>query len=146
MSRKYKFLNKRGVYFITFAVQYWIDLFSRVEYKDLIIDNLQHCMQHKGLQINAWCIMTNHLHMVVKSEGEQSLPEILRDFKSFTSKMLIQAIKDHPKESRRDWMLDKFWNKPKNGYRLWRGDNQPIELWSNSVIDQKINYIHNNPV
>ncbi len=31
-------------------------------------------------------------------------------------------------------------------YQFWRHDNKPIELWSNKVIDEKINYIHNNPV
>ena len=31
-------------------------------------------------------------------------------------------------------------------YQLWRHDNKPIELWSNKVIDEKLNYIHNNPV
>ncbi|MGB4575787.1 MAG: transposase, partial [Paludibacter sp.] len=33
-----------------------------------------------------------------------------------------------------------------NHYQLWRHDNKPIELWSNKVIDEKLNYIHNNPV
>ena len=33
-----------------------------------------------------------------------------------------------------------------NKYQFWRHDNKPIELWSNKVIDEKINYIHNNPV
>ena len=32
------------------------------------------------------------------------------------------------------------------GYRFWRGDNKPIELWSNNIIDQKIDYDHMNPV
>jgi hypothetical protein len=31
-------------------------------------------------------------------------------------------------------------------YQVWRHDNKPIELWSNKVIDQKLDYIHNNPV
>ena len=33
-----------------------------------------------------------------------------------------------------------------NKYQFWRHDNRPIELWSNKAIDEKINYIHNNPV
>ena len=31
-------------------------------------------------------------------------------------------------------------------FQFWRLDNKPIELWSNEVIQQKIDYIHNNPV
>ena len=33
-----------------------------------------------------------------------------------------------------------------NKYQFWRHDNKPIELWSNKVIDEKIDYIHSNPV
>ena len=47
-------------------------------------------------------------------------------------------------ESRKEWLLKHF-NTPE-GLRFWRSDNKPIELWSNKVIDQKINYIHQNPV
>ena len=146
MSRKYKFRNSKGLYFISFAVQNWIDLFTRNEYRDILVENLYYCQRNKGLEIFAYCIMTNHVHLVIRANGKQSLPDILRDFKSYSAKGLIKAIKDHPKESRREWFLDKFWNITENGYRVWRGDNKPIELCSNFVIDQKIEYIHNNPV
>jgi len=33
-----------------------------------------------------------------------------------------------------------------NKYQFWRHNNKPIEVWSNKVIDEKINYVHNNPV
>jgi hypothetical protein len=46
--------------------------------------------------------------------------------------------------SRKEWLLAQF--RTKEGNRFWRGDNKPIELWSNAVIDQKLNYIHHNPV
>ena len=36
--------------------------------------------------------------------------------------------------------------KTPDGYRFWRSGNNPIELWSNAVINQKLNYIHQNPV
>ncbi|MCW3807675.1 transposase, partial [Marinilabiliaceae bacterium D04] len=55
------------------------------------------------------------------------------------------------RESRREWLLEQFEKaglKSSNvsKYQFWRHDNKPIELWSNKVIDVKINYIHNNPV
>ena len=66
MNRKYKFHNPDAAYFVSFAVQGWVDVFTRFETQE--------------------------------------------------------------------------------GFRFWRGDNKPIELWSNSVIKQKLDYIHNNPV
>ena len=72
------------------------------------------------------------------------MPNILRDFKKFTSKAIINVISENSKESRKEWLLEHF--KTAEGIRFWRSDNKPIELWSNNVIDQKINYIHQNPV
>ncbi|MDA3854106.1 MAG: transposase, partial [Bacteroidales bacterium] len=67
MSRNYKFHNPEGVYFVSFAVEGWVDVFTRSEYKDILIENLKYCQANKGLTIYAWCIMTNHIHLVVSS-------------------------------------------------------------------------------
>lgn len=76
---------------------------------------------------------------------------ILGDFKRFTSKKIVKTILDNPKESRKDLFIEQFKKAAKkssnvNKYQFWRHDNMPIEIWSNSIIDRKINYIHNNPV
>ncbi|MBR8538406.1 transposase [Carboxylicivirga sediminis] len=144
MSRKYKFHNPEGVYFISFAVQGWVDVFTRNCYKDILIDSLEYCQKNKGLELFAWCIMTNHVHLIARAEYGFLLSDILRDFKKFTSKAIIMAIKENIQESRKEWLLQQFVTE--NGNRFWRSDNKPIELWSNKVIDQKLNYLHNNPV
>ncbi len=144
MSRKYKFHNPEGVYFISFAVQGWVDVFTRNEYKNILVENLKYCQNNKGLEIFAWCIMTNHVHLIIRAQGDNLLSDILRDYKKFTSKVIIKAISENFQESRKKWLLKQF--KTSEGYRFWRADNKPIELWSNNVIDQKIDYIHLNPV
>jgi len=55
MSLKYKFRNPDGVYFVSFGVQGWIDVFTRNEYKNILVQNLAYCQEHKGLEIFAWC-------------------------------------------------------------------------------------------
>jgi REP element-mobilizing transposase RayT len=144
MSRKYKFHDPDGVYFVSFAVQDWVDVFTRNEYKNILLENLAYCQRHKGLEIFAWCIMTNHVHLIVRAQEGFLLQDIFRDFKKFTSKAIVKAIIENQGESRKEWLLTQF--KTPEGYRFWRPDNHPIELWSNAVIDQKLNYIHQNPV
>ena len=144
MSRKYKFKNPEGLYFVTFATEGWTDVFTRNEYKNILIDNLAYCQKNKGLEIFAWCIMTNHVHLMVRATEGHLLPDILRDFKKFTAKVILKAIADNDHESRKEWLLKQFITP--DGNRFWRSDNHPIELWSNAVIDQKLNYIHQNPV
>lgn len=151
MSRNYKFNNPEGLYFVSFAVIEWLDVFTRNEYKDIIIDSLHYCQREKGMEIFAWCIMTNHIHLIFRSTKNQKPELLLGDFKRFTSKAIVEAIKNNLRESRRELFLEQFQkagNKSSNvnKYQFWRHDNNPIELWSNKVIDEKINYIHNNPV
>lgn len=91
------------------------------------------------------------MHLVFRSVDNQEPQNLLGDFKKFTSKAIIQAIKKNPKESRREWLLGHFKKAALvksnvTNFQFWRHDNKPIELWSNKVIDEKINYIHQNPV
>jgi hypothetical protein len=85
--------------------------------------------------------------------GTQSLPleGIIRDLKKFTSFKIIEAIKDNAQESRREWMLWMFERAGKRNpnntkYQFWQQDNHPIELATNEMMQQKLDYIHQNPV
>ena len=138
------------LYFITLTITDWIDVFTRRIYNDFIIENLVWCQQNKKLNIYAYVIMTNHLHLVANAE-EGSLGDILRDFKTFTSKELVKMIKDNLLESRRDWMIKAFekagkYNPLNKNHQFWQNGNHPILLYSAEVIQQKIDYIHDNPV
>ena len=84
MSRNYKFHNKEGIYFVSFATVFWVDVFVRRVYFDCIADNLNACIEKKGMLVFAYCIMPSHLHLIFKSTI-QAPQDLLRDFKSFTS-------------------------------------------------------------
>uniref|UniRef100_A0A7S2PNJ4 Transposase IS200-like domain-containing protein n=1 Tax=Leptocylindrus danicus TaxID=163516 RepID=A0A7S2PNJ4_9STRA len=151
MSRNYKFHNPEGLYFVSFAVVYWLDVFTRNEYKNVLVKSLAYCQTNKGMEICAWCIMSNHVHLVFRVVNEGKPQQVLGDLKRFTSKKLVQMIQENPRESRKEYLLDQFRKAAKsssnvNKYQFWRHDNKPIELWSNKVIRQKVDYIHQNPV
>lgn len=150
MSRKYKFRDNRKLYFVSFAVVYWIDVFIRNEYRQVLLDSMTYCIENKGLEVYCWCIMTNHVHLIIGSH-DKPLPGIMRDLKSNSSRELRTAIQDNPQEGRKEWML---WlmkragmkNNNNRDFQFWQQHNQPIMLLSNKMVDQKVNYIHNNPV
>ena len=150
MSRKYKFKNPTAVYFVSFATVHWLDVFTRQLYFSILADSIKHCRKEKGLQLFAYCVMPSHIHMVFRSSVEDP-SGLLRDFKGFTARKFIEAIEENPQESRKEWLLNMM---EKAGQRksnikkrqFWQHHNKPIELWSNKVIKQKIEYIHNNPV
>ncbi len=121
------------------------------EYKDILLESLRFCQKKKGMEIFAWCIMTNHVHLVFRTTASQKPELVLGDFKRFTSKEIVEAISNNPRESRREWLLAKFkeaamGSSNVKNFQFWRHDNRPIEVWSNKVISEKINYVHNNPV
>ena len=70
MSRKYKFRDQDKLYFVSFAVVNWIDLFIRNEYKDVLLKSFEHCIKTKGLELYAYCIMTSHVHLIMGSNKE----------------------------------------------------------------------------
>ena len=71
MSRNYKFHNPEGVYYVSFSVADWLDIFTGAEYKNILLESLEFCQKEKGMEIFAWCIMTNHVHLIFRSNGNQ---------------------------------------------------------------------------
>ncbi|MEM6526301.1 MAG: transposase [Bacteroidota bacterium] len=137
-------------YFITLTVAGWIDIFTRPRYSEVIIKNLKHCVKEKNLIIYAYVIMPSHIHLVARHD-ESKLNEVLRDFKSFSAKQILKMIANEPGESRKEWLLHMFsyyakHQKQNSKYMFWQKRNHPIELSYPEIIDQKIEYIHNNAV
>jgi len=99
MSRKYKIRDQDKLYFVTFTVIQWLDVFIRREYRDIFLDSLRYCQQNKGLEVCAYCIMSSHIHLILGRHGESSLESIIRDIKKFTSLKIVEVIRANPQES-----------------------------------------------
>ena len=150
MSLKYKFFDKTDLYFVTYTVINWMDVFTSDIYRNVLLDSWNYCIKNKGLKIHAWCIMTDHVHMIISSDGEE-LSNIMRDMKSFTSTTLKRIIADNQQESYKAQMLKMMKdagtkNSNNKGFQFWQQHNHPILLDTNYMLDQKLDYIHNNPV
>ena len=150
MHGQHRTIKPDNSYFLTMTVVDWIDVFTRVNHKTLLVDSLKYCQQNKGLNIFAWCLMPSHLHMIANASLPFNLSDVVRDFKKHTSKELVRQIAIEP-ESRKNWMLDRFLLAGKNNnkikeYQFWQAGNFPTALFSERFIWQKLNYIHQNPV
>jgi REP element-mobilizing transposase RayT len=146
----YFITDQNAVYFLTFTVTDWVDIFTRKEYKVEIADSLNYCIENKGLIVYAWCLMSNHLHLVCQANEGFKISEIIRDFKKFTSKTILKLIQEIP-ESRRDWLLYRFefagkYDNRIKKYKFWQETNHAVLLDNNTLYDQRINYTHENPV
>jgi putative transposase len=151
MATHYHFGDSEKPHFITSSVVKWIDVFSREAYTEIVAESLKFCIEKKGLQLHEWVIMSNHIHLIASADEEKQLADIMRDMKKFTSQRIIAAIEANLQESRRDWLLWMFkragaLNKNNETYQFWQQDNHPIELSTNEMIHQRLDYLHNNPV
>ena len=145
----YQINDQTKAHFITATVVDWVDVFSRKVYKDIVIESLDFCIKNKGMILYGYVIMTNHIHMVVQSENGK-LSDLLRDFKKFTARKILDTIENEP-ESRKDWMLKRFEfacrsHSRNENYQFWQYGNHPEEVFTEKFLWQKLDYIHLNPV
>ena len=151
MAFKYAVKNNKDIYFITTSIVNWIDLFTRNEYSEIIVDSLNYCSSYKGLNIHAWCLMPGHLYLIASVKQElYQLPDIMRDFKKFTSKRIAETVQ-LINESRKEWLLDKFefagrYNSKIKDFKVWQDGYHPVACFSENFLRQKLDYLHNNPV
>ena len=106
MSHAFQIHKQDAAYFLTLTAVEWADAFIRREHKQIICDSLNYCVDHKGLEIFAYVIMSSHMHIIARAKNG-NLSDIIRDFKKFTSTMLVKDLRSVT-ESRREWMLDLF--------------------------------------
>ncbi len=150
MSSRYKPCDADIPHFITFTVIGWLDVFTRNDYRNIVVSSLQYCTENKGLRLHAWVIMTNHIHLIV-SGSSNNLSGLVRDIKKYTSKKITETILNNKRESRRDWIINmlEYAGKVNNDnkyYQFWKKYYHPIELSNSRRLEVALNYLHNNPV
>ena len=149
MPTGYQIKDQSSAYYLTFQVVFWVDLFTRKKYRDIVLDSLRYCQMNKDLEIFAFVIMSNHVHLLARSSND-NLSATIRDFKKHTSKQIIEQIQTS-EESRKKWMLNLFSHAAKRqnkegNYQVWTHENHAVEASTNAFIWQKTKYIHDNPV
>jgi REP element-mobilizing transposase RayT len=144
MRSRYKFIEKEGIYFLTFTTVEWLPVFTEQIYFDIVIDSLKFCQEQKGLDLYAYVGLDNHFHLVASAS---ELSAIIASLKKFTARQIINTLKERNK----DWLLTElaFYKKKykiNSEYQLWQEGSHPQLILSEKMFRQKIEYIHNNPV
>jgi putative transposase len=117
-----------------------------------LLDALRFAQSQEQLILNAYVIMSNHLHLIGRANENQkkTLSDIIRDFKKYTHRQMA-AIIESEQESRRQWMTHQFAyygriNPNNKDWQVWSNDNHPEECFTDRFMKTKLNYIHENPV
>ena len=130
--------------FITSTVVGWLPVFTTEARCQIIVDALDYCRQHKGLRVYGWVILDSHLHAVVAAPD---VPRVMADFKRHTARQLVEQLKKEDCA----WLLRLMREacpgyKEESDYQVWQEGYHPQAIVSDAVMEQKLTYLHNNPV
>ena len=150
MSDKYKIFDGDEVYFVTFTIVEWIKVLADDSCKYLIIDAIKYYQANKGLIVYGYCIMPNHVHMIIQAVGEFTISEILRDLKKFTARAIVNKLEQGKSEVHME-VLKQFSEAGKllkriTNFKVWQDGTMAKLVYSNKFLMEKLSYIHNNPV
>lgn len=126
-----------GTYFLTLTIQRWYYLFDRHNRWQILADSLRYCQEHKGLELNGYVFMLNHIHLIVTCSD---VAGFLRDFKRYTSVQFKRNL-----EATEPSVLSLFVD-AEGSYRFWMATNAPKKIENPQFYLQKLNYLHENPV
>ena len=128
--------------FYTATIYKWQRVLSEDKYKDIIIDSLKFMIKDKRVILYAFVIMNNHIHLIWQPMFGYSPSTIQFSFMKYTAQQLKRLLeRDNPQ------VLEGFKvNKHDRHYQIWKREALSIELRTPAVFDQKLEYIHFNPV
>lgn len=147
MSRKYKAYSIDNPFFVTLTVIDWVDLFTRRDYREIIASALNYLVDNKKVRIIGYVIMSNHIHVLLYS-FELPLFSLIKSFKRHTHHEFLNKL-GSCQESRRYWLVPKFKFAAKGTnsvYKIWQEGYHAIELDNELILEQKLDYVHQNPV
>jgi len=144
MRSRYRVREPHAPHFITSTVVAWLSVFTTAARCDILVESFEYCRRNKGLEIFAWVILDNHFHAVVAAP---ELSRVVGDFKRHTAQKIMDQIE---KESC-SWLLHELkfhraGDKSESDRQFWQEGFHPQVLTDDVTIDQKLDYLHNNPV
>ncbi len=144
MRSRYRIYNNEGLFFITSTIIEWIPIFTSEKYFDILINSIKFCQTNKGLRVYSYVILDNHFHMIVKDEY---LSETMKSLKSFTAQKIVEQLQN----DRKSWLLNqlefyKLNHKKESSHQVWQESFHPKEILTDDILEQKLDYIHFNPV
>ena len=129
------------LYFTTATILNWHKLLVEDIFKDTIIDSFRYCVQNKRANIWAFVIMENHIHLVWHILPPHELINVRQGMLKYTSQKMIALLIDSGNLE----TLDHFRvNRKDRTFQIWERNPLSVGIYSEKVLKQKIDYIHNN--
>ena len=136
--------NPDYLYFVTTNAVQHTHLFKRDVIKRILIDSFYYLRTDGRMKLFAFVIMPNHIHLIAKFSEENSLANVMRDFKKFTARQIFgQNLAEENTKTLA--FLRKEGKAVKQEYKVWEDGFDARDIFSTKFLQQKMDYIHHNP-
>ena len=123
--------------FYTATINNWQHLLADNKYKDIIVDSLKFLVTEKRIELNAFVIMSNHIHLIWQPMFGFTLIDIQSSFMKYTAQQLKRSLTKNNIEVLTSFKVNKY----DREYQFWKREPLGIELISPAVFEQKLNFI-----
>lgn len=142
MGKFAKQFQALGLLFITNSVLNQAYVFHQRKYAEIVMSSLRYCVENKWFELYAYVLMPNYIHLILRTNGNHTVEQILRDFKKFTAQQILLTMRETDSD-----MLSRFWvGTRRQKYELWRKDVDFKNVVTQEFLIQKAEYIHHNPL
>ncbi|HEY0741547.1 MAG TPA: transposase [Chryseosolibacter sp.] len=128
--------------FVTITCLGWKPVLATKTAKEIVVNSLRFLNKLNRIDVFAFCIMDNHMHLIWQLLNENKREDVQRDFLKYTS----QRILKHLNATNPDFVAQLRVSANDRRYQVWKRNSLSIPLYSEYVLNQKLRYIHENPV
>ncbi len=139
--RKSHVFPKR-IYFWTATIHRWLNLLEEDFFKDIILNDLKYYSEKGALKIYAFVIMPNHIHLIFSEEKQLSKEQPHVSLLKHTAHLFQKKLRTENPIFYNEFKVDAKNKK----YQFWQRDSLAVEMTSSKILEQKLTYIHNNPL
>ena len=133
------------LYFVTATILGWKHLFHQSPYACIVLDSFDWHRRNGRWSLYAYVLMPNHLHAILRPAADKTISQVLQSFGSFTAHAILQQLQEDQCQTLLAFFAQRQDHDPHKYHQIW----QPIQaknIWSETFLRQKLEYIHNNPV
>ncbi len=139
MKTEYSF---HAAQFFTATIYEWQTVLVDDKYKNVIIESLQFLVTNKRIELNAFVIMHNHIHLIWQAMNNFTPSAIQASFMKYTAQQIKRSLTKTNSDMLASFKVSKY----DRDYQIWKREPLSIELIAESMFIQKLEYIHYNPV
>jgi len=137
-ARRKNYIEIGKIYFWTATINNWQKLLEKDIFKQIILSSFDHLSKLNKLDIFAFVIMPNHIHVILRTNELNGKETVQGSFLKYTAHEFKKLLS--PSE-----LVHYYRNAINKNYEFWQRDSLAIHLYTPKVAYQKLTYLHNNP-